>query len=193
MTDHTLNWETLSREQSYGCEAFEVFTDRVRLPDGSESRFDYVSEPPSAVVLPLTVDDEVVVLKEYRHAVGRVATGLPGGSLEPEDVDIQATAVRELLEESGYRAGTLEQLAVAEPANGLLDSERHYFRATDCEPSVDTARDADESIRVRTMEYDELLSQVIDGEIQDERTITAVLLSACGEEDDSTPAVDVLE
>lgn len=170
-----LEWDTIRRTRTFECEAFEVFTECVRLPNGSETRFDYVAEPPSAVVLPITVSGEVVVLEEYRHAVGRVALGLPGGSLEPGDVDMEAAAVRELHEEAGYFAQSMEPLLVAEPANGILDSERHYFKASGCEPSVGTDRDTDESIHVRTMAYDDLVDQVVDGRVRDERTVTAVL------------------
>lgn len=179
MDEHALSWETLERDRPFACEAFEVVTDRVRLPDGSESRFDFVTEPPSAVVLPVTTDGQVVVLEEYRHAVGRVALGLPGGSAEEDDVDLEATAVRELLEEAGYHAGDLEALAVAEPANGLLASERHYFKAVGCEPAAEVDRDEDESIRVRTMDPAALFERVIAGEVRDERTIVAVLLDRC--------------
>lgn len=192
MDDYMLAWETLERQQSFTCEAFDVFTDRVRLPSGREGRFDHVREPPSAVVLPVTTTGEIIVLDEYRHAVGRVALGLPGGSAEPADADLEATAVRELHEEAGYHAGYLERLAVTEPANGVLDSERHYFKATDCEPSAETDRDRDESIHVRMMPFDDLLERVLDGQVRDERTITAVLLDHCRTDDDAGTGVDIL-
>ncbi|MFW6448323.1 MAG: NUDIX hydrolase [Halobacteriota archaeon] len=175
MTDpDELRWETLEREVSHRCEAFEVFTDEVRLPDGSTARFDFVREPPSAVVLGFTPGREAVVLREYRHAVGRVALGLPGGSAEAADTDMAETAARELREEAGYAAGGLEPLLVAEPANGLLDSVRHYFVARDCEPIADPDRDLDESIVVETMPYDALRERVLAGRVRDERTVTAV-------------------
>lgn len=174
--ESALRWETLDRERSHTCSAFEVFTDRVRLPDGSESRFDFVREPPSAVVLGLTMDEEVVVVEEYRHAVGRIALGLPGGSAEPGDEDMSETAARELYEEAGYRAAMFEALLVAEPANGLLDSVRYYFVARGCRHVGETDRDADESMRVRTMRLSELLDLVRRGEVRDERTVTAALM-----------------
>jgi len=52
-----LRWETVERRQSYACEAFEVLTDRVRLPDGTETAYDHVTEPPSVVILPLVASD----------------------------------------------------------------------------------------------------------------------------------------
>ncbi|MFW6153350.1 MAG: NUDIX hydrolase [Halobacteriota archaeon] len=173
--DASLAWETIERTRVHACEAFEVFTDRVRLPDGREARFDFVREPPSAVVLGLTADDGVVVLEEYRHAVERVALGLPGGSREPADASMAETAERELFEEAGYRASSFERFLVAEPANGLLDSERHYFVAHDCEPSGRTDRDHDESMRVTTLPYDDLVGRIVAGEVHDERTVTGVL------------------
>lgn len=177
MTDEAaLAWETLERTSVHVCEAFEVFTDRVRLPSGEEARFDFVREPSSAVVLGLTPDDRVVVLDEYRHATGRVALGLPGGSAEPSDASMVETAERELLEEAGYRGESFERLLVAEPANGLLDSVRHYFVAHDCEPAGETDRDRDESMRVTTVAYDDLLERVVAGEVRDERTVTGVLI-----------------
>ncbi|MFP4589836.1 MAG: NUDIX hydrolase [Halobacteriales archaeon] len=175
MTDPAdLRWETLERAASHRCEAFEVFTDRVRLPDGSTARFDFVREPPSAVVLGFTPAREVVVLREYRHAVERVALGLPGGSAEADDDDMAATAARELREEAGYDAASIEPLLEAEPANGLLDSVRHYFVARDCEPLAGPDRDRDESIAVEPMPYAALHDRVFAGRVRDERTVTAV-------------------
>lgn len=177
MTDwSSLAWETLERETAHTCSAFEVFTDWVRLPDGNEARFDFVREPPSAVVLGLNADDKAIVLQEYRHAVERVALGLPGGSAEPDDDDMVATAARELFEEAGYRAAMFQPLLVAEPANGLLDSVRHYFVARGCRPAGEPDRDMDESIRVTTVPFSELFERVRRGDVRDERTVTAVLM-----------------
>lgn len=167
-------WETTDRRLVHSCAAFEVYVEQVTLPDGTTTRFDYVSEPPSAVVLGFTVDDTVIVLREYRHAVGRVALGLPGGSAESEDADMAATARRELREEAGYRADGVEPMFTAEPANGLLDSRRHYFLAEGCERVADPDLDADETIAVDTMAYDTLVERVLGGEIHDERTVAAV-------------------
>lgn len=169
-------WETLERRRSHACDAFEVFTERVRLPDGTTTRFDYVVEPPSAVVLGFTPEGSVVVLREYRHAVGRVALGLPGGSAEPGDDDVAATARRELREEAGYAADRLAPLATAEPANGSLDTVRHYFVAEGCVPLDEPSPDADETIEVETIPYEDLLERVLAGEVRDERTVTAVAL-----------------
>ncbi len=167
-------WETNDRRVAHSCEAFTVYTETVRLADGTTTRIDYVDEPDSAVVLAFTPDEDVIVTAEYRHAVGRTAVGLPGGSVEAEDEDLGATAARELREEAGYRPGTLDSLLAAEPANGILSSTRQYFVATECTPTAPD-RDSDESIQVHTVPFSVLQAAVHDGEIRDERTVTAVL------------------
>ena len=79
MADDTLRWETLDTEHDYTCPGFDVRRDDVELPDGTDTDYHYVDESPAVVVLPLTPDGEIVVIEEWRQAVGRVNRGLPAG------------------------------------------------------------------------------------------------------------------
>ena len=174
MTDDSLAWETTDSAIDYTCPGFDVRQDDVRLPDGTETDYHYVDEPPAVVVLPFTSDDEVVVIEEWRQAVGRVNRGLPAGTVEPDDDDLALAARRELTEETGYEAGTVEHLTTTEPANGIANSVHHIFVATDCVDVDGQDLDFNESIRVETTDYDSLLSAVIDDEIRDGRAKLAV-------------------
>lgn len=175
MDDSELAWRTLGSETEYTCPGFDVVRDDVRLPDGTESEFHSVSEPPSVVVLPFTDEGDVVVIREWRQAVGRINYGLPAGGLEDGDGDIRSAARRELREETGYEAGAVEQIATYEPANGLFDSVFHYVVAHGCEPAAEQDLDHNESIAVETVAYDDLLEAVVDEGLRDGRTVTAVL------------------
>jgi ADP-ribose pyrophosphatase len=179
-----LAWETLDRRIAYACEGFDVRNERVRLPDGTEAEYDYLSEPPSVVVVPFVgdgedpgdpADREVVVIEEWRQAVGRVNRGLPAGGVEDGDDDLAAAAHRELAEETGYRADRVEPLATFEPANGIADALLHYFVAYGCVPADEQRLDYNESIRVETTTLAALREAVRDGEIRDGRTATGVL------------------
>ena len=170
-----LAWETLDGTTDYTCPGFDVVRDDVRLPDGTETAFHYVSEPPSVVVLPFTPDGEVVVIEEWRQAVDRVTYGLPAGGLEADDGDPLAAARRELTEETGYEAGAVEPLATYEPANGLFDSVFHYLVARDCEPTGEQALDHNESIRVATSTVEALRERALSGELRDGRSALGVL------------------
>jgi ADP-ribose pyrophosphatase len=166
-----LTWRTLGSEIDYICPGFDVRRDDVILPDGTETDFHYVDEPAAVVVLPFTPSGDVVVIEEWRQAVGRVNRALPAGSADPDDDDLDAVARRELAEETGYEAGSLEYLFAVEPANGLLNSVHHYFVARGCEPTAERDLDFNESIRVDVADYEELLAAVLDGDIRDGRTV----------------------
>ncbi|WP_158055551.1 NUDIX hydrolase [Halorussus halophilus] len=176
MTDSDeLAWETLDAETAYTCPGFEIRHENVRLPDDTETDFDYLSERPAVVVLPFTPDGDVVVIEEWRQAVKRVNRGLPVGGMEPDDDDRSAAAHRELREETGYEADRVEFMTSVEPANGIANSLLHFFVARDCTPTAEQELDFDESIRVETTSMEELHQHVASGEIRDGRTTLGLL------------------
>jgi len=178
-----LAWETLAVETSYACEGFDIVTETVRLPDGTETTFDYLAEGESVIVLPFTRDGDVVVIEEWRQAVGRVNYGLPAGSLESDDDDPATAVERELGEETGYEPGTVEHLTTVEPANGFSDAVFQYFLATDCTPTADRNLDYNESIAVETTTFDALVEAAREDELRDGRTMLGVLYYALFEGD----------
>ncbi|MFU8867554.1 NUDIX hydrolase [Natronococcus sp.] len=174
MPTDPLAWDTLEERTSYSCPGFDVITETVRLPDESETEFDYVSEPASVCVLPFTPDGDVVCIEEWRQAVSRVSRGLPVGGTEPEDDDLEAAARRELAEETGHDAERLEPLVTVEPTNGIADSVMHFFVAYGCRPAAEQRLDHNESIRPTETTLEELTEAVRSGEIRDGRTVLAL-------------------
>jgi len=185
-----LSWTTVDSETAYSCGGFDVVSQHVLLPDGTETAFDYLSEPPAVVILPFTPDDDVVVIDEWRQAVERVNRGLPAGTVEPGDEELSTAARRELREETGYEADSVKRLMTAEPANGVANSVHHYFLARGCTPTAKQDLDGDESIRVTTTDVDELRRAALDGELRDGRAITAICYWSLAEGEGDSSAFD---
>ncbi|MFB6298524.1 MAG: NUDIX hydrolase [Salinirussus sp.] len=175
MTDRS--WETIEQRISYSCPGFDVVTDTVGLPGGEETEFDYLSEGESVVVLPFTPDGEVVVIEEWRQAVKRSNRAIPAGSLEPGE-DPEAAVDRELREETGYEAETIEHLTTVEPANGFADAVFHYYVARDCTPTAEQELDVNETIDVDLASFGELVTAAGEGELRDGRTAFGVVYYA---------------
>ena len=93
---------------------------------------------------------------------------------EENDEDLFEAARRELREETGYEAGSLEHLLTTEPSNGVANSVHHHFVAHDCEPTAKQDLDDNESIRVGVTDYDEYLAAVVDDELDDGRAALTV-------------------
>jgi len=173
-----LAWETIASDIAYSCPGFDIVHEDVELPDGTETDFDFLREGDSVVVLPLTTDGEVVVIEEWRQAVKRVNRALPAGSMEESDAEPRVAVSRELREETGYEAESVRHLYTAEPANGYADSVFHYFLAEGCEPTAQQDLDFNESIRVETTAFEELLESVRKGDLRDGRSAVGIMYYA---------------
>lgn len=152
---------------------FNVHT--VWLPgrDGGRVQRDAVAAPDAVVILPILEKRQVVMIRNERFIAGQTLWELPAGTLEAGE-DPAAGAARELLEETGYRAGELRALTKFYPSPGICTEYMHAFVARDLE-HVGQKLDDSERIEVEVVTWRRVWSMMRDGTIRDGKTMAALL------------------
>jgi len=158
---------------------FTVDIESITLPRGEKLEAEVIRHPGSVVLIPLTATGEIVLVRQYRHAIGRWAWELPAGSLKPGE-DPEAAAIRECHEEIGLIPASVERLGAFFPTPGYCDEEMNFFRAIGLrQPSAgDPAakQDEDEDIEAKPFAVDEIRRMVASGEIIDLKTVAGLTL-----------------
>lgn len=122
-------WQRLSTEIAYDSKYFRVKKDRVRIPDGSEIEWTYWDSPDSAMVIGMTADKKLVMIRQYRYMADQFVTEFPSGRIEEGETP-QDCARREFEEETGYAApGELMRLGSFYETYGQLNRQIHFFFA----------------------------------------------------------------
>jgi len=157
---------------------FSVVVESITLPQGGHLDAELVRHPGSVVLIPVTDSGEVVLVRQYRHAIGRWAWELPAGSLKGEE-PLEAAARRECHEETGLIPDRLDRLGAFFPTPGYCDEEMHFFKATGLRQpaSHEVAHpDADEDIEPKAFSLDMIRQMIAAGEIIDLKTIGGLSL-----------------
>jgi len=154
----------------------EMVTEEVALPNGGRATLDLIRHPGAAAVVPFLSDDEVLLIRQYRHAAGGTIYEVPAGKLEPgEAPDICAS--RELEEETGYRAGRIERLGEILTTPGFTDEKIHLYAAFELE-TAPQALEADEIIELAPMQLEAALELIWSGALTDAKSVVALVHAA---------------
>jgi ADP-ribose pyrophosphatase len=157
------------------CRKFEVFRKAIRTADGHEHAHEIIGHPGAVVVLPLLDEGRrVVLIRNYRYAVEKELWELPAGTLDVAGEDPEAAAVRELEEETGYRAGVMRALGQFYTSPGIMTELIRAFVAADLKKTQQRL-EATEQIRVEVVDFGEAIGMIRDGRIEDAKTIVMLL------------------
>ena len=164
----------MTRQVIFRGRKIEVALDTIATPDGNTMQRDVVLHPGSVAILPLVDAEHVCLLRNQRPIVGQTLLEVPAGTLEKGEAPEKA-AVRELAEETGYRAGRWRKLAAFYPSPGVLSELTHLFVAEDLTPGP-MQLEHDEQLTPETIAWRDAVAWSLDGTICDAKTVLAVLL-----------------
>lgn len=152
-----MKWKTLSSEYLFNDRWFKVRKEICETPSGKIVDPYYVYEFPTWVgAFPVTEDGRIVMVRQYRHALGETIIEIPGGCVDDTDKDFQEAIARELLEETGYSFSSYEYLGRISPNPSTNTNLLHMFLAKGGKKVADQLLDENEEIEVVLLSIDEL-------------------------------------
>ena len=158
----------------YTGKKINVRKDEFLLNDGRKVTREVIEHPGSAAIIPFITQDEIILLKQYRYPMKETLYEIPAGTLDKGE-SFFTCAGRELEEETGYRAGTLEPLIILYPSPGILNETMHLFKATHL-VKTQTNYQIDESIKGSIqVKLGDALEMIQKGIIRDAKTVCSIL------------------
>ncbi|HTZ39796.1 MAG TPA: NUDIX hydrolase [Syntrophales bacterium] len=156
---------------------FQLFEDEIELPNGRVVQRSRVEHRPTIGVVPYIGNGQILLIRQHRHAVGKMLIEIPAGTMDKEEETPEECVQRELAEEAGFRAGRLVKLFGGYLVPGYADEFMHFYLAFDL-IEAPLPPDEDEFIEPLSCSMAEALRMIRDGRIIDSKTALALLLAA---------------
>ncbi len=172
--DEDIREEVQAEDTVFRGRIFDVNRLTVGLPDGRSATRDVVRHPGAVAIVALTEDGRICLVRQYRTALSRVTVEVPAGKLDPGE-DPLTCARRELLEETGMQADRMAFLTTIATGVGFCDELIHLYMATGLHFAA-SQPDEDEFINVDLVPLPELIDAVLDGRIEDAKTVVGALV-----------------
>ena len=160
-------------EKVFSGELLHVFKDEAILPDSSTGRREWIQHPGACAVVPMFGNGDCVLIQQFRYPAQQLFWEVPAGKID-FDEDPLSTASRELEEETGYRAEQLTYIGHFYPAIGYADEIIHIYLAEGLTQGAQNT-DQDEFLSIYRVPFEEALSMIDSGEINDAKTISSII------------------
>ncbi len=165
----------IDRKLRYSGAIVDMYTDYMQLPDGHVAEWDYIAHRKgAAAVVPVLDNGNILMVRQYRNAIGRYTLEIPAGSRDSVEEPTAVCAARELEEETGYRSDDLELLIRVATTVAFCNEQIDVYVARNLKPSRQHLDD-DEFVDVCEYSIEELTGKILAGEIQDSKTLGALL------------------
>ena len=164
----------LNRELMYHGTIVDFYKDTIEVPNGNVVEWDFIGHNGAAAVLPVREDGKLLMVRQYRNALDRYTLEIPAGGLNGADEPTRDAAGRELEEETGYRSDDLEWLITIRTTVAFCNEKIDIYVAKNLIKSHQHL-DGDEFINVEAYSVEELSRMILEGKIEDSKTISAIM------------------
>lgn len=165
--------KTVLSEKVFEGRIIKVKVDRVEMPDGSAATRELVEHPGGVGIVAITDKDEIILVEQYRKPLDKAIYEIPAGKLDPGEHH-RTCGIRELEEETGLSAKVFDYMGFIYPSPGFTDEVTHVYLAKELTQG-ETHPDDDEFLDVKKVPFDTALKMVMDGEINDAKSVFGIL------------------
>jgi len=163
----------IKRELAYQGTIMKIYKDYVEV-NGKQAVWDFFHHNGGAAVIPVTKEGKILMVRQYRNAIDRFTLEIPAGAFDTTNESGETCVARELEEETGYKAGSVEWLITIRSMVAFCNEKVEIFVAKDLVPSVQHLDD-EESIELEEYTIEELKEMIFHGEIEDSKTVSALM------------------
>ena len=162
-------------ERIHQGKVFSLMKETFILENGIKTDMEIIRHPGASAIIPFLDEGTIILIRQYRHAIGRSIWEIPAGTLNENETPLMC-AQRELTEETGYSSDVWHKLSEIIPVPGYSNEHIHLYAATNLTASTQNL-DTDEVIKIHSFKLEDALSMIQAGEIQDGKTICGLLLT----------------
>lgn len=155
----------------------DYYKDTMQLPNGNLAKWDFIRHKGAAAVVPVDEQGRIIMVTQYRNALERETLEIPAGGLQTSEEPTKEAAIRELEEETGYHTEKVELLISIYTTVAFCNEKIDIYVAKDLKPGKQHL-DEDEYVQYQAYTVEELLQKIYACEIQDAKTVAAILAYA---------------
>lgn len=167
-------FKRIDRNLVYKGAIIDFCKDDVITPNGNQVKWDYLEHKGAAAVIPVMDDGKILMVRQWRNAIDKFALEIPAGGKDSVDEPSKVCAARELEEETGYKSDKIEFLQTVVPAIAYSGEKIDVYVAFDLQEGQQNF-DPDEDIELEMYTIDELMQMIVNNEINDSKTISALM------------------
>jgi len=169
-----MDYELVESSLEYEGKVLKVYKDKVKLPNGVTCVRENIQRGNAVAIVPVDSEGNIYFVRQYRHAARKLVLEIPAGMME-ENEDPKETALRELEEEIGFKAGKIQFVCDTYMAIGICTEKVYFYIAEDLTEGV-LNPDPDEIIEIEKYSLDEAVKMVFEGKIEDVKTVAGILM-----------------